>query len=105
MLHAWIGWLRWATSFPEKRRTLAHLSVSDDIAGESHQAVGRSQAALVTLLERSREHGPVRDAPLMFVASLMNALAEATIDFTIRDPANADAYATAGFDALWRVVG
>src|ERR1700677_2811947 len=25
MLHLWTGWLRWATSCPEKRRTLAHL--------------------------------------------------------------------------------
>ena len=35
---------------------------------------------------------------------LMNALAEATIDFIIRDPANADKHGMAGFEALWRIV-
>src|SRR5271170_4450457 len=36
MLHVWTHWLCWATC-PEKRRTLAHLGVSDDITLESHQ--------------------------------------------------------------------
>lgn len=104
MCHAWSNWLRWAAANPEKRRTLAHLAVSDDITRESQAKVGQSQAALAALLERSRENGPMREAPLNFVASLMNALAEATIDFSIRDPANADAHASAGFEALWHIV-
>ena len=46
----------------------------------------------------------MRDAPLGCVATLMNALAEATIDFIIRDPANADQHGEAAFEALWRMV-
>jgi len=46
----------------------------------------------------------MRDAPLGFVAALMNALAEATIDFMIRDPANAGKHGVAAFEALWRIV-
>jgi AcrR family transcriptional regulator len=104
MLHMWTHWLRWATSGPEKRRTLAHLGVSDDITLESHQTAGQTMAGIAKILERSRENGPMRDAPLGFVAALMNALAEATIDFIIRDPANADKHRMAGFEALWRIV-
>ena len=37
MLSCWSHWLRWATAYPEKRRTLAHLSVSDDITAESRR--------------------------------------------------------------------
>ena len=103
-LHMWSHWLRWATSCPEKRRTLAHLGVSDDITSESHQTAGQMMAGIAKILERSRENGPMRDAPLGFVAALMNALAEATIDFIIRDPANADKHGMAGFEALWRIV-
>ena len=47
-------------------------------------------AGVAKLLERSRENGPLRDAPLGFVVALMGALADATIDFMIHDPANAD---------------
>jgi AcrR family transcriptional regulator len=104
MLHMWTHWLRWATSCPEKRRTLAHLGVSDDITLESRQSAGQTMAGVAKILERSRENGPMRDAPLGFVAALMNALAEATIDFIIRDPANADKHGMAGFEALWRMV-
>ena len=104
VLHMWSQWLRWAASSPEKRRTLAHLSVSDDITPASHQAASHTFAGIRELLERSRENGPMRDAPLAFVASLMNALAEATIDFMIRDPANADKHSKAAFEALWRMI-
>jgi AcrR family transcriptional regulator len=104
MLHAWTHWLRWATSSPDKRRTLAHLAISDDITPASHQIANRSMAGIVDLLERSRAKGPLRDAPLGFVAVLMNALADATTDFMIRDPANADKHGMAAFDALWRIV-
>lgn len=102
--HMWSHWLRWATSSPEKRRTLAHLAVSDDITPASHQAGQQTMAGIATLLERCRENGPMRDAPPAFVASLMSALADATIDFMIRDPAHADHHSKAGFDALWRMI-
>ena len=102
--HVWTHWLRWATSSPEKRRALAHLGVSDDITPQSHQAANRALAGITQILERSRREGPMRDAPLGFVATLMNALAEATTDFVIRDPANADQHGATAFEALWRIV-
>ena len=104
VFHMWSHWLSWATSSPEKRRTLAHLGVSDDITPASHQTASQAFAGIRELLERSRENGPMRDVPLMFVASLMGALAEATIDFMIRDPANADKHSKTAFDALWRII-
>jgi AcrR family transcriptional regulator len=104
VFHMWSHWLRWATSCPEKRRTLAHLDVSDDITSGSRQTAHHTMAGIAKLLERSRENGPMRDAPLGFVVALMSALADATIDFMIRDPANADKHCVAAFDALWRMV-
>jgi len=56
------------------------------------------------MLEEARSKGPMRDAPMEFVVAMMNSLAEATMDFTINDPANADAHRRVGFDALWRIV-
>jgi AcrR family transcriptional regulator len=104
LLKMWIHMLSWATSSPDKRRALAHLAVSDDITPASHQAGKQSMAGIAKLLERSRENGPLRDAPLDFVSALMSALADTTIDFMIQDPANADKHCRAAFDALWRMV-
>ena len=103
-LHMWSHWLRWATSCPEKRRTLAHLGVSDDITSGSRQTAHHTMAGIAKLLERSRENGPMRNAPLGFVVALMSAMADATIDFMVGDPANANKHSKAAFDALWRMI-
>ena len=103
-LHMWSRWLRWATSCPEKRRTLAHLGVSDDITPESRQTGHQKMVGIAKLLERSRKNGPMRNAPLGFVVALMSAMAEATIDFMVGDPANANKHSKAAFDALWRMI-
>ncbi len=104
LLHLWSHWLRWAAADPDKRWTLAQLDVSDVITAESHRAVRDAFADIRALLERSREGGPLRDLPLEYVAALLSALAEATIDCTIRDPARADLYRAEGFGALWRMI-
>jgi AcrR family transcriptional regulator len=103
-LFMWSQWLRWATSCPEKRRTLAHLGVSDDITPASLQTGHQTMAGIAKLLERSRENGPMRDAPLGFVVALMMAMADATIDFMTHDPANADKHSNTAFAALWRMI-
>ena len=105
MLHMWSNWLRWATACPEKRRALAHLDVSDEITPASRQAASQAMSGIARLLQRSRERGPMREAPLGLVVGLMTALADATVDFMIRDPANADQHTRATFDALWRMLG
>ncbi len=100
----WSRWLRWATTYPEKRRTLAQLDVSEDITADSNQTVSRAFTGIAELLERSRVAGPMQDAPLGFVLTLTSAIAEATIDAMIREPAEADAHSRVGFAAMWRVL-
>jgi AcrR family transcriptional regulator len=102
---AWSNWMRWATSSPDKRRALALLDVSDDIALQTRAASHRAMAHIAGMLERARAGGPMRDAPMGFVVALMNSLAEATMDFMVKDPANAGEHSRAGFDALCRVLG
>ena len=102
--HVWFRWLQWAIAHPDKRRTLAHLAVSDEITAESQQAGHRALSGIATLLERSRAEGPMRDAPGGFVVALMTGGAEATMDDMTRDPANAEARCAAAFDAMWRMI-
>jgi AcrR family transcriptional regulator len=101
----WSNWMRWATANPEKRRALALLSVSGDISKESRTASHQAMEDVAGILERARADGPMRDAPMEFVAGLMNALAEATMDFMVSDPAQADEHCRAGFGALCRTLG
>ncbi len=104
MHHMWFRWLKWATAYPEKRRALAQLEVSDEITAPTHQAASQALTGIAGILERSRENGPMRDVPLAFVVALASALADTTTDFIIDDPDNADAHDGSGFDALWRMI-
>ena len=104
LLHMWRNWARWATPRPDKRRALAHLSVSDDITPESRKIAHQAMFDVAALLERSRANGALRNAPLGFVSALMSAMADTTMDFMIADPANADAHCQAAFEALWRML-
>jgi AcrR family transcriptional regulator len=104
MRQVWSNWLQWATSHPEKRRALAHLSVSGDITPETRKAAHQTMAGIANLLERSRKNGPLRNAPLGFVSALMSAIADTTMDLMIGDPANADKHCTTAFEALWRML-
>jgi AcrR family transcriptional regulator len=102
--HLWSNWMDWAVSHPEKRRALAQLGVSDEITSASRAAAHKAMTGIAELLERVRANGPLRNAPMGFVVALMNALAEATMDFMFQDPANAKKHCKVGFDALWRVL-
>ena len=104
VLHMWNRWLHWATSFPQKRRALAHLAVSDDITAESHRIVSSAFSGIADLLERSRVNGPMREAPLDFVLALTSAIADATTDAMIRDPDQADDNGRIAFDVIWRML-
>jgi AcrR family transcriptional regulator len=104
VLHIWNQWLHWATTNPQKRRALAHLTVSDDITAESHRIVSCAFGGIADLLDRSRVEGPMRDAQLGFVLALMTAIAETTIDSIISEPAHADVNRTLAFDAIWRML-
>ncbi|MDH2423985.1 TetR/AcrR family transcriptional regulator [Sphaerisporangium sp. TRM90804] len=100
----WTQWWRWATANPDKRRALAQLQVADDITADSHRAASFAFSSIADLLERSRANGPMQNVPLGYVLTLVNAIAEATIDEMIREPAEAEARSRVASDAIWRVL-
>lgn len=104
VFHIWQNWMDWALSFSEKRRALAQLGVSDEITPATRITANKGMADVAKLLERVRAIGPMRKAPMGFVLTLMNSVAESTIDFMAQDPANAKKHCRVGFDALWRMV-
>ena len=104
VFHMWRNWMNWAMSFPEKRRALAQLGVSDEITPATRAAGHKTMASIAELLERSRANGPMRRASMGFVLAIMNSVAEATMDFMTQDSTNAKKHCKVGFDALWRMV-
>lgn len=103
-LHAWTNWTRWAVRNPDKKKALAQLSVSKEITPASRAAGHQAMASVAALMEQARIKGPMRDVPFAFVATLMNSLAEATMDFMVNDPRHAAQHSKAGFEAMWRML-
>lgn len=103
--HVWKNWISWATAHPEKRRVLTQLSVSEDITPETRATANKGITRIGELMEQIRANGPMSNAPKELVVEIIDALANATIDYILATPDNAEAYCKIGFDALWRVVG
>ena len=104
LFQVWSNWMSWSVANPDKRRALTQLHVSDEITAATRAAAGKTMAGVAELLERSRAHGPLRNVPMGFVVSILNSLADATMDFMIHDPTNAKKHCKVGFEALWRVI-
>lgn len=100
----WSNWTRWAKEHPDRHRAMVLLGVSDDVTPETRAAAGKEMAFIGALIERVRAKGAMRDAPAAYVGALTMAMSETTVDFILRDPKNADTYAKAGFEALWRIL-
>jgi AcrR family transcriptional regulator len=98
--HVWRSYVQWGAAHSPRRRALAQLSVSDRITPESRAAGSAAFEDLSALME----DGVLRGQPPEFTAAIMAALAEMTMDFVIRFPAQADQYTTLGFDAFWHAI-
>lgn len=100
--HVWSHWMHWAASHPDKRRVLAHLGVSDQITPETRAAIHQQMSALVEVMGKVTARGSLKNAPMNFVGAMITSLAETTMDFMIKEPANADKHCSVGFETFWR---
>jgi hypothetical protein len=89
-----------AGSRVDSGRSLAQLGVSDEITPET-RTMAHKLMGIAELLERGRVHGTMNKAPRAFVATLMNSVAEATMDFMTQDSAHAMRHGNECFDAMW----
>ena len=102
--HVWRSYVRWGVAHPPRRRALAQLSVSDRITAETRAAGSAAFEELSALIAHRMADGALCGQSPEFTGAVMAALAETTMDFVIRFPAEADQYTTLGFDAFWRAI-
>ena len=102
--HAWQQYVHWGVNFPKKRQVLAQLGVSERISAQIKAEGNRAFTEINALLEESIAAGALRERPAAFAGALMGALAEATMDFMAKDPAQAEDYASSGFEAFWNAM-
>ena len=102
--HVWRKYVNWGVAHPHRRRALAQLSVSDRITERTRAAVTEAMGDLGNIVDDSIAAGILRDQPPAFVSAIMGSLAETTVDFMMREPAQAEQYSVYGFEAFWHAV-
>jgi AcrR family transcriptional regulator len=104
----WDRWIAWGAANPAKRKALRQLQVSERISTESRQIAGAAIAPLHDLLDESivtgAGAGAGDDPTRAFLGSMLEALAEVTLDFIAREPDRRAHYAAAGFRMLWNAL-
>lgn len=89
---------------PLKQKALKQLSVSDRITEESRKIVEDAFVDFLGMMRECAAEGAMRTLPPAFASAIMGAIADTTMDFIAREPAQAKRYTKAGFDAFWKAV-
>jgi hypothetical protein len=82
---------------------MSQLAVSDRITEENKRIGTQAFGEAEEMIRECLAGGPLKDQPLAFGAAIFSAIAETTMDFIAREPARAEHYTRAGFEA-WRAV-
>jgi len=97
MEHVWNGYINWGHAFPNKRKAMQQLSVSEKIAPESRR-LGMEMFAVVNgLLMGKFSSDPVGEKEAAFKGALLESVAATTLEFMAKEPLAIDAYREAGF--------
>jgi AcrR family transcriptional regulator len=102
--HIWTRWTEWGVAFPEKRRVLAQLSVSDEVSAASREVALKAAAPTLEVIDQVLQNGALKSKRRAFVGAIVEALAATTMDFMIREPKFAAEYREAGFESLWKAI-
>ncbi|MGH8778251.1 TetR/AcrR family transcriptional regulator [Paraburkholderia sp.] len=102
--YVWERYIDWGVAFPLKRKAMSQLAVSERISGHTRAAGMEAFGEINAMIHRISSDGPLKDQPPAFVAAVMNAIAEVTMEFIEQDPKHARRYKAAGFVAFWSAI-
>jgi AcrR family transcriptional regulator len=104
VLHLWRSYVDWGVANPDKRKVMLVLSASERITEQSRAAGMQAFAEAGALISDCVARGHLCGQSPAFASAIMGALAETTMDFIVREPAQRETYLIAGFNAFWNAV-
>lgn len=99
--HFWNGLIDWGAKYPEKRKALRQLAVSDRITRETRSKAAAAFAEISALFEQGRQDGVLKDQPQGFIGAVLDAMSVMTFDLIAQEPDRHEHYKKAGFAVLW----
>ncbi|SFJ58683.1 transcriptional regulator, TetR family [Paenibacillus sp. UNC496MF] len=100
----WTDFIDWGATYPDKRKALRQLGVSERIT-DSNKDVGEALFDnLQDVIEEGFKTGVLREQPLPFMSGLINALADMVLQAALGDEIKLDQYKALGWQALWGAI-
>lgn len=100
----WNGYIDWGIRNPAACRALNQLSVSDRIGTEARACAARLFPDMKAISGDCRFEGLEPAGAVEMADAMMNAIAQVTMSFAAAQPARANEYKAAGFEAAWRAL-
>lgn len=97
----WNGYVDWGIANPTFVKALSQLSVSDSITAETRSRANRIFPEVSQVSKALAGGDALADSPADFVDVVFGALADATMQFAVSQPASAEASKVAGFKVFW----
>ncbi|MDE1166463.1 MAG: TetR/AcrR family transcriptional regulator [Pseudomonas sp.] len=102
--HAWSRYVAWGVRYPHKRKVCTQLTLCDRLTEVTRAQGMQALAELTQQIDLCVASGALRDHPPAFIPAILGSLAETTMDFMVKEPASAERYAQAGFEAFWHAI-
>lgn len=99
--HLWDRLIDWGRAHPVQHRAIRQLKVSDRIDADSRQCADGFFRDVRRRLERDLAGHAAEGHSMTYLGAMLDALAEATLEFIARDPARYETYRQSGFDLFW----
>lgn len=100
--HIWNGYVQWGVANPAQCKVLGQLQVCDALTEETQAAGAAPFAEIQEISCAAVEQRLLKSGlPLEFLTKALGALAQATMELMVANPAKADAYREYGFEMFW----
>lgn len=102
--HVWHRYVNWGLEHSAPHQAMLQLGVSEKLTAASRAEGMAMFSEIVQLLEQHTGPATLSCDGASFAGAIFGALAETAMEFIAREPAKAEHYAEAGFNAFWRAV-
>lgn len=102
--HVFHGYVGWGLAHPLGRSAVARLTASGLIAADTRQQGAEPFLAIFRMLEDAVAQGVLVQAPIAFLSSLIEHIADTSIEYISQHPAETEHYRALGFDMVWKAL-
>ncbi|MGU7784566.1 TetR/AcrR family transcriptional regulator [Burkholderia sp. PU8-34] len=104
MEHIFQRYVSWGLTHSAARLAVARLSASGQIVDDTQAQGMEPFLAVSQMMDDAVRDGVLADAPIAFLFSVIEGIADTTIDYVGKHPDDAERHRQLGFQVVWRAI-